>query len=181
VRIVAATNRDLRSRCEAGAFREDLYFRLAVMEIDLPPLRSRGHDVLLLAQHEIIRRAARAGKAVRGMAPEAASLLLAYDWPGNVRELQNCIERALALARFDLIAAEDLPERIRARKRNHSSVALEFGEELVALEEIERRYILHVLKAVDGHRAQAARVLGMDRKTLYRKLEHWAAPMRDDT
>jgi two-component system response regulator HydG len=173
VRIVAATNRDLRALADEHRFREDLYFRLAVLEIDLPPLRARGHDVLLIAQHELVRRAARSKKEIRGFAPEAARLLLAYEWPGNVRELQNSVERALALARFDLIVPEDLPERVRATKRAAGALALEMGEELVPMEEIERRYVLHVLKAVGGHRLQAAKILGLDRKTLYRKLEQW--------
>jgi two-component system response regulator AtoC len=173
VRIVAATNRDLRGLAEEGRFREDLYFRLAVMEIDLPPLRARGHDVLLIAQRELLRRALRGNKSVRGFAPEAARLLLAYQWPGNVRELQNTVERALALARFDHITPDDLPERVRNVRRGSQPPALEVGDELLPLAEIERRYILHVLDAVQGHRRQAAKILALDRKTLYRKLGQW--------
>jgi two-component system response regulator AtoC len=179
VRIIAATNRDLRALADEGRFREDLYFRLAVIEIDLPPLRARGHDVLLIAQHELVKRAARASKAIRGFAPDAARLLLTYEWPGNVRELQNTVERAIAMARFDLIAPEDLPQRVRAEKRAANPVSLEFGEELVPLEQIEQRYVAHVLRSVDGHRAQAAKILGLDRKTLYRKLEQWGKEERN--
>jgi two-component system, NtrC family, response regulator AtoC len=172
VRIVAATNRDLRSLVDDKQFREDMYFRLAVMEIDVPPLRARGQDVLLIAQRELLRRAEAAGRPIRGFAPEAAQLILSYDWPGNVRELQNAIQRAVAIARFDLIAAEDLPERVRSTKRSGAG-PLDIGDELVPLEEVERLYILHVLKSLNGHRAQAAKVLRLDRKTLYRKLEMW--------
>jgi two-component system response regulator AtoC len=172
VRIVAATNRDLRALIDEQKFREDMYFRLAVMEIDIPPLRVRGHDVLLIAQRELLRRAELAGRAIHGFTPEAAQLLLSYDWPGNVRELQNAMQRAVAMARFDLIAPEDLPERVRATTRAPAG-PLELGDELVPLEEVERRYILHVLKALNGQRTQAAKVLRLDRKTLYRKLEMW--------
>jgi DNA-binding NtrC family response regulator len=180
VRIVAATNRDLRALVDEGRFREDLYFRLAVMEVDLPPLRTRGHDVLLIAQRELARRAQRANREVHGFSPEAARHLLAYSWPGNVRELQNTIERALAMARFDHITPDDLPERVRMARPEKAPV-LEFGDELVPLSEIERRYIHYVLEAVQGHRKQAAQILGLDRKTLYRKLGQWkGAPDGDD-
>ena len=172
VRIVVATNRDLRALVDEGRFREDLYFRLAVMEVDLPPLRARGHDVLLIAQRELARRAERAKRDVRGFSPEAARHLLAYSWPGNVRELQNTVERALAMARFDHITPDDLPERVRVSRPEKAPV-LEFGDELVPLSEVERRYIHYVLEAVQGHRKQAARILGLDRKTLYRKLGQW--------
>jgi two-component system response regulator AtoC len=180
VRIVAATNRDLRALADEGRFREDLYFRLAVMEVDLPPLRARGHDVLLIAQRELTRRALRSGKNVRGFSPEAARLLLAYAWPGNVRELQNAVERALAMARFDHIAPDDLPERVRTIRVPGAQVALELGDELLPLAEIERRYIQFVLEAVDGHRKQASRILGLDRKTLYRKLGQWKSELETD-
>jgi transcriptional regulator with PAS, ATPase and Fis domain len=173
-RIIAATNRDLREVCEEGRFREDLYFRLAVMEVNLPPLRARGDDVLLIAQHELLRRSARVGKLMSGFAPEATVLLLAHDWPGNVRELQNCIERAVAVARFGMVAAEDLPERIRCPKRTPvAAAALDSEDELLSLHVVEKRHILRVLHAVGGHRKQAAQILGIDRKTLYRKLEQW--------
>jgi DNA-binding NtrC family response regulator len=180
VRIIAATNRDLRALADEGRFREDLYFRLAVMEIDLPPLRARGHDVLLIAQRELLRRAARASKDVRGFSPEAARLLLAYSWPGNVRELQNTVERALAMARFDHVAPDDLPERVRTIRVPGAQVALEVGDELLPLAEIERRYIQFVLEAVDGHRKQASKILGLDRKTLYRKLGQWKSELDGD-
>jgi DNA-binding NtrC family response regulator len=172
VRIVAATNRDLRALADEGRFREDLYFRLAVMEVEIPPLRARGHDVLLIAQRELEKRATRAGKEMRGFAPEAAQVLLSYPFPGNVRELQNTIERALAMARFDHITPDDLPQRMRVTRAEKASV-LDFGDELVPLAEVERRYIHYVLEAVQGHRKQAAKILGLDRKTLYRKLGQW--------
>ncbi len=177
VRIVAATNRDLETAVEEARFREDLFFRINVIHIQLPPLRARGNDVLLLAQHFIDLHAARAGRHVTGVSPAAAERLLAYGWPGNVRELENCIERAVALTTYEQIAVDDLPEKIRNYKRSHVVVASDDPSELVPLEEVERRYILRVLEAVGGSKTIAAQVLGLDRKTLYRKLERWG---RDD-
>ena len=167
-RIVAATNRDLTAAVEGRAFREDLYFRLNVLEIRVPPLRERGKDVLVLAQRFIEQESATSGKPVRGISPDAAQRLSNYAWPGNVRELRNCIERAVALARFDQITLDDLPDRIR-----HDMSVRDHDDELLSLDEIERRHVLRVLAALDGKRAAAARVLGLDRKTLYRKLERW--------
>ena len=170
-RIIAATNRDLEAAVIAKTFREDLYFRLAVITIDLPSLRLRGDDVLLLAQHFISEFALQAGKSVKGMSPQVAQKLLSYAWPGNVRELRNCMERAVALTRFDHVAAADLPERIRRHKTHYGLLPSEDPKDLVTMHEIEKRYILRVLKAVGGSRTEAARILGLDRKTLYRKLD----------
>ncbi|HLK40515.1 MAG TPA: helix-turn-helix domain-containing protein, partial [Polyangiaceae bacterium] len=156
---------------EERRFREDLYFRINVVQIELPPLRARGGDVLLLAQHFLLRIAARAGKNVVGIAPAAAERLLSYSWPGNVRELQNCIERAVALTRHDHLRVEDLPERVRDYHRSHVLVVSDDPSELVPMEEVERRYIQRVLEAVQGNKAAAARVLGYDRKRLYRKID----------
>jgi two-component system response regulator HydG len=172
-RIVTATNRDLVSAVEAGTFREDLYFRLNVLEIEVPPLRIRGNDVLLLAQHFLDRAAASEGKAVRSIAPEAAKKLLAYRWAGNVRELQNCVERAVALCRLDAITPDDLPARVRDFAPVRAAAIPEDVDQLLSLEEVERRYILRVLDAVNGHRGHASKILKLDRKTLYRKLEAW--------
>jgi two-component system, NtrC family, response regulator AtoC len=171
VRIVAATNRDLEEAIEERRFREDLYFRINVVQLPLPPLRARGGDVLVLAQHFVGRFASRAGKNVVGISPTAAERMLAYAWPGNVRELQNCIERAVALTRYDHIAVDDLPEKIRDYRRSHVLVASDDPSELVPMEEVERRYILRVMEAVQNNKTAAARILGYDRKRLYRKLE----------
>jgi DNA-binding NtrC family response regulator len=173
-RIVAATNRDLESAVEAKTFREDLLFRLNVIRIALPPLRSRGGDVLVLAQRFIERFAARAKKAVSGLSAPAAAMLLAYQWPGNVRELQNAIEHAVALAQHEQIIADDLPERIRSYRRSHVLVAGDDPTELVSMEEVERRYAMHVLDAVAGNKSMATRILGWNRKTLYRRLARWS-------
>jgi two-component system response regulator HydG len=173
VRLLASTNRDLRTAVEEGRFRKDLFFRIDVIQLELPSLRARGADALLLAQHFIDLCAGRAGKSVGGMSDGVAEKLLAYSWPGNVRELRNVIERAVALTRFDKLTVDDLPEKIRDY---HSSQVIIGGNnpgELVPLEEVERRYILHVLDSVGGNRTLAARTLGLDRKTLYRKLRQY--------
>jgi two-component system, NtrC family, response regulator AtoC len=172
-RIVAATNRDLETAVEEQRFREDLYFRVNVIQIPLPPLRARAGDVLLLAQHFVQVFAARSQKPVSGLSPAAAEKLLGYAWPGNVRELQNCIERAVALAAYDQIAVEDLPDKLRSYRPSHVVLASDDPSELVPMEEVERRYVARVLSAVGGNKSLAAKVLGFDRKTLYRKLERY--------
>jgi two-component system response regulator HydG len=173
IRVIAATNRDLESAIQENKFRQDLYFRLNVIQVDLPPLRARGGDVLVLAQHFLQHYAARTGKKVVELAPETAKALTAYSWPGNVRELQNCIERAVALTRYEQLMPEDLPERIQTFKPSHVVVAADDPSELVPMEEVERRYISRVMQSVGGNKTLAARVLGFDRTTLYRKLERY--------
>jgi DNA-binding NtrC family response regulator len=174
VRLLTATNRDLDEMVEAKAFREDLYYRINVIHIPLPPLRARGGDVLMLAQHMLRQFAAVFEKKVVGLSPAAAERLMAYDWPGNVRELGNCLERAVALAHFEEIQVEDLPEKLR-KGSTPRTTALAGNEmpELLTLEEVERRHVLRVLEACHGNRTDAAKVLGLDRKTLYRKLLRW--------
>jgi DNA-binding NtrC family response regulator len=180
-RVIAATNRDLLDAVERGTFREDLYFRLAVIEIEVPPLRSRGTDVLSIAHRLLERAASRTGRNVRGFDPEAARHLVRYRWPGNVRELANCIEHAVAMARFDHITAADLPPRISEFSPGSDVlIASDDPEALVPLEEVERRYVLRVLDAANGRRGKAAKILGLDRKTLYRKLERWGAPASEE-
>ncbi len=173
-RVIAATNRNLETMVEERTFREDLYFRVNVLQVDLPPLRDRGGDVLVLARHFLERIAARAGKRITGFSPEAAQKLMAYAWPGNVRELENCIERAVALASFDQIAVGDLPEKVRAFRASQLVLTSEDASTLVTLEELEQRYVARVLESVAGNKAAAARILGIERKTLYRMLERWA-------
>jgi two-component system response regulator HydG len=173
VRLITATNRDLEIAVEERRFREDLYFRVYVVHVERPPLRARGSDVLLLAQRFIERFAARGEKRVVGFSAPAAELLLAYAWPGNVRELQNCVERAVALTRSGEITAADLPEKIRTYRASHVLVTTDDPSDLVPMEEVERRYILRVMEAVGGSKTMAARVLGFDRRTLYRKLDRY--------
>jgi two-component system response regulator HydG len=172
-RIVAATNRDLESEVEEARFREDLLYRLNVIQIEMPSLRARGGDILLLAQAFLERFAAKSGKNVERLSSAVGEKLLAYAWPGNVRELQNCIERAVALARYEEITVEDLPPRIRDYRRSHVLLASDDPSELVSMDEVERRYALRVIEATGGNKNRAARILGWDRKTLYRHLARW--------
>jgi two-component system response regulator AtoC len=171
-RVIAATNRDLRAASEAGRFRGDLYYRLAVVRLHLPALRERAGDILLLAQHFLEVAAQRAGRRVGGLSAPVAQALLAYSWPGNVRELQNCMEGALALTRHDPIVLADLPPEVRGDGRAPEPNATPGGEPLT-LAEVERRHILAVLDAVGGNKQDAARLLGIDRRTLYRKLDRF--------
>ena len=170
-RIIAATNRDLETEVEEKRFREDLFYRINVVRIHVPPLRARGSDIVLLAQHFLQRHQANGPQRVVGLKSAAADKLLSYPWPGNVRELQNCIERAVALTQFDHVGLEDLPERIREFKTSRITIESNDPAELLPMEEVERRYILRVLEAVGGNKTLAAQVLGFDRRTLYRKLE----------
>jgi two-component system, NtrC family, response regulator AtoC len=172
VRLVTATNRDLEEMVEEKRFREDLYYRINVIHIPLPPLRARAGDVLQLAQHMLRHHATVFDKKVIGLSAAAAERMMTYDWPGNVRELGNCLERAVALARFEEIQVEDLPEKIRTSRHKLSLSGTELLE-LLTLEEIERRHVLRVLEACDSNRTDAAKMLGLDRKTLYRKLLRW--------
>ncbi|MFT3764544.1 MAG: sigma-54 dependent transcriptional regulator [Minicystis sp.] len=174
VRVIAATSRDVETAVEERRVREDLYYAVNVVRVDLPPLRARGADVLLLAQSFIKRFAASKGRPVEGLSPAAAEKLVGYTWPGNVRELSNAMERAVALARFSQIAVDDLPEKIRSFRRSHVIVSSDDPAELVPMEEIERRYITRVLEVAGGNKTQAAQILGFDRATLYRKLERYA-------
>jgi DNA-binding NtrC family response regulator len=172
-RVVSATNRDLEGMIEDQRFREDLYFRINVLTIALPPLRTRGGDILVLARHFLERIASRTAKPVPGLSVEAAQKLMTYPWPGNVRELENCMEFAVALAAFDEITVSDLPDKVRAFRPTQIVLSSSDPEQLVTLAELERRYVLRVLESVDGNKAAAARVLGIERRTLYRMLERW--------
>lgn len=173
VRIIAATNRDLESAVEDGLFREDLFYRLNVIQLEMPPLRSRGTDILLLARKFVKQFSSKQNKAVTGISDSATAKLLDYSWPGNVRELRNAIEHAVALTCFDKILPEDLPEKLRLFKNEYILVGDQDPMELISMEEMERRYIMHVLKTTDGNRTLTSRILQVDRKTLYRKLQRY--------
>jgi two-component system response regulator HydG len=178
VRLVAATNEDLHTAVAERRFRSDLFFRLNVVPIEVPPLRARGDDVGLLAHRFAATYAARHGKRVTGLSPAALDLLRAYPWPGNVRELQNAIERAVALGDDEEIGLEDLPDHLRATSAPRlPAPALDpagpMAASLLPLSEVERRHVLHVLQAVDGNKRLAARILGLDRRTLYRRLDQY--------
>jgi DNA-binding NtrC family response regulator len=165
-RVVAATHRDLASLMESGRFRQDLYYRLNVIAVQVPPLRERPDDILPLAAHFLGKHGRRLGRSSCTLSPEVVQSLRRYAWPGNVRELENAIERALVLARDDVIWLHDLPESLAAPKPAKQTV-----EGTRPLAEVEREHILKTLGAVHWNKTVAARLLGMDRKTLHRKLD----------
>lgn len=169
VRVIAATNIDIDRAVAEGLFREDLYYRLNVISLALPPLRTRGADILLLAGKFIRDCAAKQGKKVTGLAESTAKRLLGYEWPGNVRELRNAMEHGVAMTLFDQIMPEDLPQKIRGHSGSAVFLETDNPVELVSLEEMNRRYIAHVMKIVQGNQSVAAQILQIDRKTLYRK------------
>ena len=166
-RVVAATNRDLEQAVKEGAFRADLYYRLNVVAIRIPPLRDRREDVPLLAEHFAHKHGRGEGATI---SPAARDLLLAYHWPGNVRELENVIARALALNPSGVILPDDLPEAIRSGAASEPAAADLVGQERPTLQELEQRYARQVLRETGGNKSRAADILGIDRKTLYRIL-----------
>jgi DNA-binding NtrC family response regulator len=168
VRVVAATHRDLRAAIKEGRFREDLFYRLAVIEIAIPPLRDRPEDIIPLAEHFLVRASARSGRAIRGFSASAARRLVAYAWPGNVRELENAVERAVALARDEWISIDDLPPALEAAPSPYLFASA--AERMMTLEELEKGYVKHVLERLGGNKTRAATVLGVNRRTLQRWL-----------
>jgi two-component system response regulator HydG len=169
-RIIAAANQDLELEVKAKRFREDLFYRLDVVRIAVPPLRARGADILLLAQHFLSRFVSRSRRVVTLSEPAAAKLL-AYNWPGNVRELENCIERAVALARTDELTVHDLPERIRAFQAAVGAAGADApATDVSSLSDAERDHVLKAVEQVGGNKTRAAAILGIDRRTLYRRL-----------
>jgi len=169
VRIIAATNLRLAEEIKVKRFREDLYYRLNVIEIALPPLRERREDIPLLVDAFLKRCVESSRKPVRGMTESALALLIDYAWPGNVRELENVIERAVTLSRSEKITPDDLPPVIQGA-RGERRVLDEAADRILPLQEIEKEYILRILEKTGGNKYQAAQMLGIDRKTLYRKL-----------
>ncbi|MFH1531659.1 MAG: sigma-54 dependent transcriptional regulator [Pseudomonadota bacterium] len=180
-RTIAATNRDLEAEVARGTFRFDLFQRLSVFPIQIPPLRERGEDVLLLANHFVETFARRMGQEPEPLSPEVRDRLLAYDYPGNVRELKNIIERAVVLGGSGRIEASHLPERLHRRIRGaaHSSVPIDFIPGVDTLATVEIKMIRHALDQVGGSRTEAARLLGISRFQLLRRLEKHG--LRDDS
>ncbi len=169
VRIIAATNLSLTDEVKAKRFREDLYYRLNVIEIRMPPLRERREDIPLLVDAFLKKCAEANRKAVKGIGESALALLMDYPWPGNVRELENVIERAVTLARGERVLPEDLPPAVHG-SRGDKKVIDDAADRTLPLEEVEKEYILRILDKTGGNKYQAAQLLGIDRKTLYRKL-----------
>ena len=176
VRVIAATHRDLERAAREGTFRQDLYYRLHVFSVRVPPLRERREDVPLLAAHFLAGFAFR-GRGAASLTPAAVAALAAHDWPGNVRELENTLERLAVEARGGTIDVADLPPAFRERK---PSLEEPLFAGLPSLEELEKRYLRHVLSAVKGNRSRAAEALGIDRRTLYRMAERFGIDLGED-
>jgi transcriptional regulator with PAS, ATPase and Fis domain len=168
IRVIAATNRPLQQLVNDGKFREDLYYRLNVIVIQVPHLRERMTDLPLLFDHFLKRHSRRLGKTL-ALHAEVLHMLSGYSWPGNVRELENLIERAITLNTTGMLTTADFAEHLHRAEKT----SLLFPRELVPLEEIERQYILHVLQRCDGNMSRAAEVLHIDRRTLYRMIERF--------
>ena len=169
VRIIAATNLHLAEEVKAKRFREDLYYRLNVIEVKLPPLRDRREDIPLLVDGFLKKCGEARGKEVKGVTESALAMLMDYMWPGNVRELENVVERAVTLSRRDKIMPDDLPPSVQGALGDRRVLG-EAAEKTLPLHKIEKEYIKKILEKTGGNKYQAAQVLGIDRKTLYRKL-----------
>jgi two-component system response regulator HydG len=171
VRIVAATNADLEPLMEQGRFRSDLYYRLATLTIAVPPLRERPEDIPLLIKHFVARAAAEAGKPVPEIELGAMNCMMRYRWPGNVRELHNAVQSAVILCRDGRLTIKDLPPRVAGTRTVPSRTIEELVDRRLSLDRLEREYVRAVLNSVAGNKREAATILQIDRKTLYRKLE----------
>jgi two-component system, NtrC family, response regulator AtoC len=183
VRIIAATNRDLEQFVRDGKFRDDLFYRLNVVRITLPSLKEREEDIPMLAHHFLQKWAAGATTAVRGFHPDTLDCLKRYRWPGNVRELENAIERAVSLSHGPLLTPDDLPEQIRqastvSEQKPDTPEAIE--SVYLTLEEVEKRHLIRVLKETKGNKVKAAKILGIDRRTLYRMAERFGLDLGPD-
>jgi two-component system, NtrC family, response regulator AtoC len=174
IRIIACCNRDLREAIKAGNFREDLFYRLSVIPIHLPPLRERVEDIPLLVEHFLEKHGPRSHREVKGVAERAMDVLMAYSWPGNVRELEHTIERILILEDGDIIQPEHLPSFITQRQGEFQV----FTEDTCSLDELEKRYIQFILRRTQGKRGDAAHILGIDRKTLGLKIKRYGLRIR---
>jgi DNA-binding NtrC family response regulator len=183
VRVIAATHQDLDQLVKSGKFREDLYYRLKVIEIQLPPLRERIDDLPDLVGHFLARFAEKNRKSVSHISNDAMALLNAYAWPGNIRELEHAIERAVAMTNTSVLFPEDFPPEIRApgkplAKGDVTGAPLGVGGPAESLEEMEKVHILKVLQDVNYNKSKASEVLGIDRATLYRKAQRYGIDLR---
>jgi DNA-binding NtrC family response regulator len=177
VRLVCATNRDLDAEVKSGRFREDLYFRINVVTVRMPPLRDRSGDIPILVRHFINKIARREGRAEASVSPEALDVLCHYGWPGNVRELENAIERAVAVAKGNVVLPSDLPVEVYGGAEVAPASII---EDRPTLGELEKRYIALVLTECGGNKKKAAEKLGIDRRTLYRALERSGEEIADE-
>ena len=185
VRIIAATNRDLEQLVKEEKFRDDLYYRLNVVRITLPSLVERREDIPMLAHHFLQKYSVGSSGVVRGLLPETMAVLKQYRWPGNVRELENAIERAVSLSHGPLLTPDDLPEALRQGAMADVDAKLskvdQADEARMTLEEVEKRHLVRVLKETKGNKVKAAKILGIDRRTLYRMAERFGLDLGDES
>ena len=177
-RVLAATNKDLDELMKNGVFREDLYYRLKVVTICLPPIRKRPEDIVALAQNFLRRYSQAAGKAITGISEEVMERLQKYSWPGNIRQLENVIEQAVVLSNQPILTLEDLPQEIREGLASTASYGGEGDEQFLfsdipSLEEVKKRYVLYVMNRAQGNISRVAKMLEVDRRSLYRMLARW--------
>jgi DNA-binding NtrC family response regulator len=179
IRLVSASNQDLDEAVKRGEFRQDLFYRLNVVPVRLPDLRDRREDIALLVSHFLQKFAQQHGEPIRRFSSEAMRVLMTHAWPGNVRELENAVEHALTMGSDDILTVQDLPASITAPERD---IVEEAVIDNVPLSEVERRYILRILEKMGGHQIRTAQVLGIDRRTLYRRLRQYGygGSLRDD-
>jgi DNA-binding NtrC family response regulator len=178
IRLVSASNEDLEERVRRGEFRQDLFYRLNVVPVRLPDLKDRREDIPLLVHHFLEKFAQQLGEPVRRFSNDAMRVLMTHTWPGNVRELENAVEHALTMGRGEILLPEDLPVSVTAPERD---IVSEATLDDLTLAELERRYIIRVLEKMGGHQLKTARVLGIDRRTLYRRLRQYGRASRDES
>lgn len=180
-RIIAATNRHLPDLVKEGRFREDLFYRLNVVRILLPPLRQRREDIPMLAHHFLQQYAMASERPIRGFLPATLDLLQGYAWPGNVRELENVIERVVSLAHGPLVLPDDLPESVRSGQPRTGDESASGPGGLCTMDEMQKQYLIKVLRETGGNKARAAKILGIDRRTLYRMAERFGVELGEET
>ncbi len=179
VRVVAATNRDLRAMVSDGRFRDDLYYRINVLSVDVPPLRERREDIPVLLDYFLRKHTRNTSRLIRGLSPEARKLMLDYAWPGNVRQLESAIERAILLAENEYITIEDLPLEVRQEARPVSESGFKLPSEGVNFEDVERNLILQAMDRTDYNITKAAKLLGLTFRTLQYRLEKFGIKRTD--
>jgi two-component system response regulator HydG len=171
-RVVTATNKNLEEEIQEGRFREDLYYRLNVVTLEVPPLRERREDVSLLTDFFLKQYAEKNRRLIKGFTPRATDLLMRHGWPGNVRELENVVERAVIMARGDMISQAELPDTLRDLEANEEQVGIDLTPGR-SLKEMEREMILRTLEETGGNRTRSAEILGISRRTLQLKLKEY--------
>src|SRR2546421_2643345 len=179
VRVVAATNRDLRAMVSDGRFRDDLYYRINVLSIDVPPLRERRDDIPVLIDYFLRKHTRNTSRLIRGLTPETRRLLMSYSWPGNVRQLESAIERAILLCEGDMITPEDMPLEVRQESRPASEGAFKLPPQGIAFDEVERDLIIQAMEQTDYNITKAAKLLGLTFRTLQYRLEKFGIKRPD--